>query len=134
MTKPLKQGNCRIDAVDDEFIERAAKPHQRLVAVSPMHDEFADEQIVVWRIDTRHRPRYRLVRKAAWRMVIGDLARRRPEGCGMLGIDPAFDRMSLKDDILLGQREKRKEEPAAILICSLTRSTPVIISVTGCST
>jgi hypothetical protein len=25
-------------------------------------------------------------------------------------------------------------EPAAILICSLTRSMPVIISVTGCST
>src|ERR1700730_1540699 len=102
----LEQGNCRIDAVDDEFIERAAKLHQRLVAVAPMHDELADERIVVWRnrvpsidraIDAHA--------KAAWRMVIGDLARRGPEGCGMLGIDPAFDRMPLKDNFLLGQRQ-----------------------------
>src|ERR1700730_10012934 len=102
----LEQGNCRIDAVDDEFIERTAKPHQRLVAVAPMHDELADERIVVWRnrvpgidraVDAHA--------KAAWRMVIGDLARRRPEGRGMFGIDPAFDRMALKDDFLLGQRQ-----------------------------
>ena len=99
----LKQRNGRIDSVDNEFIERAAKPHQGLVAVAAMHDELADERIIIRRdgvagvdgaIDAHA--------KAARRMVIGDLARRWPEGRGMLGIDPAFDRVPVKDDFVSG--------------------------------
>src|SRR5208283_5376644 len=44
------------------------------------------------------------------------LAWRWPEGCGMLGIDPAFYRMPLKDDFVLGQRHGRTRRNSDLLV------------------
>ncbi len=49
----------------------------------------------------------------------------------MLGVDAAFDGVALDAHVLLRDGEGRT---TATRICSFTRSIPVIISVTGCST
>jgi hypothetical protein len=38
-----EQGQRRLDAVDDNFVERALEPHQGLGAGLAMHDQFADQ-------------------------------------------------------------------------------------------
>ena len=42
----LEQRNGGLDAVDDEFVERALEPHQALTAGLAMHDQFADERVI----------------------------------------------------------------------------------------
>ena len=54
------------------------------------------------------------------------------EGLGMLGVDAALDGMALDDDVLPGV--SASGAPAAMRICSRTRSMPVTASVIGCST
>ena len=36
-----------VDAVDDEFVERTAQAHQRFRTVAAMHDQFADQRVIV---------------------------------------------------------------------------------------
>ena len=72
----LEQGNCGIDSIDNEFIERTAKPHQGFVAVAPMHDELANERIVIRGdgiagIDSAIDPHAQTARG----VIVGDLAR-----------------------------------------------------------
>ena len=50
---------------------------------------------------------------------------------GILGVDPALDRVAPEPVSSAG---KLSGSPAATRICSFTRSKPVTISVTGCST
>ena len=126
-------GKRRVDAVDDEFVERAAQAHQRLGAGAAVHDQLADQRIVV------RRDRIALIdapnRRARRRRPADDNRRCGPgEGRkvdGMLGVDAAFDGVAAKR---MSSCVSDSGEPAAMRICSLTRSTPVIISVTGCST
>ena len=64
-------------------------------------------------------------------MPLGDASRRRNELVGVFGIDAALDGMTPDLDLPL---RKRQFSPAATMICVRTMSTPVIHSVTGCST
>jgi hypothetical protein len=62
---------------------------------------------------------------------VHDPAGRGPKRHRALGVDPAFDRVAVKFDVLLLDRSAA---PSATRICSRIRSMSVIISVTGCST
>ena len=66
------------------------------------------------------------IRYAAIRPVEGRNSRAR-----ILGIEPRLDRMAARCHFLLAQRQS---SPAATRSCHSTRSRPLIISVTGCST
>ena len=107
-TSVRNKGQSGVDAVDDEFIQRAAQAHQRLVAGAALHDQLADQRIVIGRdhialidggIDAHA--------DAARRMIIKDLARRGPESRGMFGVDAAFDGVAAQLDIGLGVGERR---------------------------
>src|SRR5262249_49111107 len=83
-----KQRNGGLDTVDDELRQAALEPHQALVAVLAMHDQLADQAVVVGRdavalvstaVDAHAEP--------ARGMPIGDGTRRGYEGLGVLGID-----------------------------------------------
>src|SRR5947209_2572828 len=98
----------RFDPVDNEFIERSAKSHERLGTRSAVNDEFAEQRIII------RRNRIALVygridadAEAARRMVIGDTARRWPKGRGVLCVYPAFDRMAGKAHLFLSNRQGR---------------------------
>ena len=69
--------------------------------------------------------------QAARRMPISDLAGGWTKILRILGTDAALDGMAFKFDVFLRELNGR---PAAIRICLSTRSAPVTISVTGCST
>ena len=88
----LEQRDRGPHAVDDELVERAAEPHQAFDAVAPVHDQLADQAVVVGRhrialidggIDAHAEP--------ARRVVIGDLAGRGRKGRRVLGVDAALD-------------------------------------------
>jgi hypothetical protein len=51
---------------------------------------------------------------------------------GILGIKPRLDRVAGDGEV--GLREGQGLSPAATRSCSSTRSSPVMVSVTGCST
>jgi hypothetical protein len=48
-TSVAEQRQRRLDAVDDEFVERAAQAHHAFDAVAAMHDQLADQAVVVGR-------------------------------------------------------------------------------------
>src|SRR4029077_61689 len=65
-----KQRQGGVDARDHEFIQRATKAHQALVAGASMDDELADERIIIrrdeislvnGRIDTHAQPTRRMI-------------------------------------------------------------------------
>ena len=43
----LEERNGRVDAVDHEFVERPLESHQAFVAVAGMHDQLADQAVVI---------------------------------------------------------------------------------------
>ena len=70
-----------------------------------MNDELADKRVVAGRdciagVDCA----IEAYAKPPWRVIVNDLSRRGAEGRRILGIDPAFDGMSLYGDLVLGQR------------------------------
>src|SRR5262245_31284768 len=92
----------RLDAVNNEFVERAAQTHHRFDAVAPMHDQLADQAVVIGRnaiaginarIDTDS--------EASRRVEMRNRSGRRNESTRVLGIDAAFDGMAMEADILL---------------------------------
>ena len=127
------QGDRRVDAFHDEHAERALHTGYRFVAITAVRDQLGDQRIVIRRnyalridsgIDTNA--------DAAGQIEAGDLSGRWHEGFRMLGVDAAFDRMAA---IVTGPgRMSGSVRPAAMRICALTRSMPVMSSVTGCST
>ena len=124
--------NRRLDPLDDGHLERALHPRDRFGAVAAVRDDLRDERIVVRRdralgVRIRVHAHARAARHAE--RVNEPWARR--ERLGILGVDPAFDRVAGDRDVALLERQP---SPAAIRICSLTMSTPVTNSVTGCST
>ena len=93
-----------------------------------------------WRSCCRNRAARRSRRRArestrtprpARRMERRHPARRRHESLRVLGGDPALDGVAAEPDIRLPVSQR---SPAAMRICSRTRSTSHTISVTGCST
>ena len=78
----VEQRDRRLDAVDDELRQRPLQPHHAFVARLAVHDQLADEAVVVGRdaialvdaaVDAHA--------EAAGRMPIGDLARARGGRC-----------------------------------------------------
>ena len=98
------EGDQRLQALDLVFAERAQHPPGRLLAVGVPHDQLRDHR-VVHRRDFAARADARVDAHArAARLSVGaDLARRRGEVLGgVLGVDPALDRVPAQLDVLLG--------------------------------
>ncbi|ENN85990.1 hypothetical protein RHSP_16060 [Rhizobium freirei PRF 81] len=102
----LEQRQGGLDAVDDEFVERAAQAHHAFDAGPAMHDQLADQAVVVGRdpialigagIDAHA--------KAAGRMEMCDRAGRRNEGACVFGIDAAFDGVAMEMHFILRHRK-----------------------------
>ncbi len=92
-----EQRQRRLDAVDHELVERAAQPHHAFDAVAAMHDQLADQAVVIGRdavagidagIDADA--------EAARRVEMRDRAGRGHEGARVLGIDAALDGVALE--------------------------------------
>src|SRR5690606_2797440 len=97
-----EQRDRRFHALQHEFVEGAAQPHQAFGAVAAEHDQLADEAVVagrdgVARVDAGVDPDP----EAAGRMVRLDAPRRRPEGDRVLRIDAALDGMAVELDVAL---------------------------------
>ena len=108
MDEFAEERNGRLDAVDDEFVERPVEPRHAFGPRAAVDDELADQAVVVGRdrvalidagIDAHAEP--------AGRVEIGDLARRRREGARVLGVDAAFDGVAL--EMHVGLRERQAE-------------------------
>src|SRR5262249_58524588 len=104
----VERGDGGLDAIDDELSKRTLQPHQAFVAGARVHDELADQAVIIRRdgvagICARIDPDA----EAAWRVEMGDRARRWPEGVGVLGIDAAFDGVAIEAYILLPERQRR---------------------------
>src|SRR4051812_902634 len=98
----LVEGDGGLEAVDDEFLERAPEAHDAALAARSVDDQLGDHRIVIRRypiagveagIDADVH--------AAGGDVILHQARRRSEGLGVLGVDPAFDGVAAKLDLVL---------------------------------
>src|SRR6185437_13715698 len=99
----LVQRNGGLHAFDDELLERAAQAPDAALAVGAVDDQLADHAVVVRRdliagveaaIDADVH--------AARRDVILHQAGRGGEGLGVLGVDPALDRVTVELDLVLG--------------------------------
>ena len=120
------------DAVDDRHLERAAHARDGFPPIAAVDDDFGDHRVVVRRHGAfRVRERFDTDARAARDAERVDDARRRHEGVRIFRIDAALDRMAGERDVACLNESR---SPAAMRICSLTMSTPVTISVTGCST
>jgi hypothetical protein len=83
----------RVDALDDERLQRDARPHQRLLARVAVHDQLADQRVVVRRHHVAGvRMRVHAHARPARRMEDRDLAgTRREVALRVLGVDAALD-------------------------------------------
>src|SRR4026208_1353312 len=88
----IEERDRGLDAIDDELSEGALQPHQAPVAGPRMHDELADQTVIIRgdgvagicaRIDSDS--------ETARRMKMGDGAGRWPESVWILGIDATFN-------------------------------------------
>ena len=102
--------------------------------VRPVRHELGDHGVVVRRdLVARRRRGCRRARPGRPGMRSRSRARGgREVPVGVLGVDAALDGVPLRSGSSSCPNESRS--PAATRICSLTRSTPVTTSVTGCST
>ena len=120
--------------LDHELLERAEHAPASVLAVDVVDDQLGDHRVVetgdlVARADAGVDAHAGPARLAVGR----DPPRRREEAAGdVLGVDPALDRVTAEDDVLLARR--RAARPPRSRTCSRTRSSPVTSSVTVCST
>src|SRR5512135_3739788 len=92
-----EQRDRGLDAIDDELSERPLESHQAFVARAGMHDELADQTVIIgWNRIAGISARIDPDAKAAGRMEMGDGARRWPERVRVLGVDAALDRMPIE--------------------------------------
>src|SRR5580693_9683182 len=97
-----KQRQRGLDAFHHHFVQRTAQPHQALGAGLAVHDQLADQRVVIrWDdvalIDGGIDPHAEATR----RVVLQDLAGRRPEGDRIFGVDAALDGVAVDDELLL---------------------------------
>src|SRR5690606_9193654 len=106
-----------LDAIDHDLVERAAQAHQALVARAAVHDQLADQAIVIGRdavagidagIDADPEP--------ARHVEMGDGPRRGGEGARILGIDAALYGMPEEADIPLLRRQAAARGDADLLV------------------
>src|SRR5713226_5779609 len=95
-----------LDAIDHELVDRPPQPHQAFATRLAMHDELAEQRIVIRRdhialIGSRIDPHAH----AAGRMVMHDLARGGAERHWILSIDAAFDRVTVELHVALCNRQ-----------------------------
>ena len=104
----LEQRNRGVDAVDHELAKRPLQPHQTFIAGAGMHDQLADQAVIVRRDGVAGiGARIDAHTETAWRMEMRDLPRRGPKGTRILGVDAAFDGMAVEANVLLLERERR---------------------------
>src|SRR5215831_8798670 len=112
----VEQGDGGLDTIDDELSKCALQPHQAFVAGARVHDELADQAVIIRRdgvagICARIDPDT----EAARRVEMGDGAGRWPEGMRVLGIDTAFDGVAVEAHILLTERQRRARRDPDLL-------------------
>ena len=116
-TRSRNSGSVDLDPVDDELVERAAQPHHAFDAVAAVHDQLADQAVVVGRdaiagigagIDADA--------EAARRMEMRDRAGRGHEGARVLGVDAAFDGVAEEADVVLLHRQAAAGGDADLLV------------------
>ena len=129
----LEEGQGGLDAQHLVLGDRAAHAQDRvLTAVAPDH-ELGEQGVVV----DRHLVALVDAAVVAHAGPAGEPEGRDPAGAreealvGILGVDPALDGVAA---LARSSWRKGSRSPRAMRICSFTRSTPVTISVTGCST
>src|SRR3990172_7574471 len=103
-----EEGDGGLDAIDHELSKRPLEPHQAFVARAGMHDELADQTVVVGgdgvaRVSAGIDPDAETSRRVEMR----DRPRRWPEGVRVLRVDAAFDGMTVEADLILAERERR---------------------------
>src|SRR5439155_20542392 len=101
------EGDQRSHAAELELTERPDHPARRAIAVDVPNDQLRDQR-VVQRGDLRAGldPRVQANAGAGRFAVAADRPRRRGEVLrGVLGVDPALDRVAAQRDVLLGDRE-----------------------------
>src|SRR5690606_10784099 len=97
-----EQRQRRVDAIDNKLIQRATQTHQALHAIPTMHDELADEAVIVgWDLVAGIDARIDTNAEAAWRVEMRDRARRRNEGTRILSVDTALDRVAVETNPFL---------------------------------
>ena len=123
-----------MNSLHHELAQRPLHLVHRLFAVLAVHNQLRNQRVVVRRHNALGILRRIHAHAIASRQIERrNLARGRRELLRMLRIDAALDRMPanlhrLRHDML------DSFSPAAIRNCAFTRSIPVTISVTGCST
>ena len=111
------QRDIGLDALDCHFGERDAHPPDRLVAVLPVRDDFADQRVVVG----RHRVALVNMRidpdtGSPWRVIRRNAPGRWRETEWVLGIDAALYRVAAKLDVLLSHGEALARRDADLLL------------------
>src|SRR6478672_10375683 len=112
----FEQRNRGVDAVDHEFAKRPLQPHQAFIAGARMHDQLADQAVIVrWDGVAGIGARIDAHTETSWRMEMRDLPRRGAKGTRILGVDPAFDGMAVEANVLLLERKRRARGDADLL-------------------
>ena len=113
----VEERRRRVDAVDDQLVERAAQAGERELAVAAVHDQLADQAVVVGR------DRVAVVdgavhadAEAARRVVGADPAGRGLEVRQLLGVDPALDRVAGRHQLVLGEGHRQAGGDADLLL------------------
>src|ERR1700730_6564796 len=113
----LMQRDVGLDALDDHLRQGDAHAGNRLLPRIPVRDDLADQRVVIrWNeivvIDVGIDPNPRPARR-----VIGrDSPRRRHESVGVLGVDAAFDRVSVAHNVALSKSESLPRRDANLLL------------------
>ena len=126
--------DVRGDAVDEQLLERGPAAGDRRLAVRAPDDELAEQRVVVRRhLVARVEVRVHPDARAARGVVALDDAGAGPEVVRrVLGVDAELDGVAARARCPTGAA--RAARPRRSAIWSATRSMPVSISVTGCST
>jgi hypothetical protein len=102
----LMQRDVGLDALDAHLRQGNAHPANRLIAAVAIGDHLGDHRVVMRRngitlidvrVDANPGP--------ARGMIETDLARRRNEGEGIFGVDPAFDGMAAESQVALPEAQ-----------------------------
>ena len=95
-----KSENRGVDAANHEFVQRAAQPHQAFVPALAVHDQLADEAVVIgWDRVAGIDGQIQTHAKPARCVEIGDLPGTRFEGEGVFRIDAALDGVAFELDV-----------------------------------
>ena len=129
-----EKGDIGANALDFVFTQSPPQARDGLRAVRRPHGKFREQRIVF----QRHLPAFvhsavKADARPGRHLQPRDEAGRGEEVVGgVFGVNAALDGRAAHLHVLLPPRQRRS--PAAIRICSFTRSMPVTNSVTGCST